>query len=228
MTFIVMRIAYIILIMLLIPHRKGAREIRHFDHSGRNPIRRLLSGRALALMLAAVLVTGGAVGGTVAWLMSQPKALTNTFTVGSIDISIEETDTNDGDNNSLTNSYSMMPGRTIAKDPKITVLSGSENCWLFVKLEEQNDFSSFMIYETEEGWTALNEVAGVYYREVSQSDDEQAFFVLSGNAVQVKTEVTTEMLRALTPETLPVLQISAYAVQREGVESAEAAWQLVK
>ena len=44
----------------------------------------------------------------------------------------------------------------------------------------------------------------------------------------MKTEVTTEMLRALTPETLPVLQISAYAVQRAGVESAEAAWQLVK
>lgn len=229
MTFFAMQLINIILIMYLkSSSERGQGEIRHFGNSNRNPILRLLSSKTILLVLATVLVTGSAVGGTVAWLMSRPQTLTNTFTIGNVQIILEETDTNDGDSDPRTNTYEMMPGRTIEKDPKVTVSAGSDNCWLFVKLTEKNHFANFMTYSVEDGWTALGSADGVYYREVSQSDADQAFLILSQNAVQVKAEVTTEMFRALTPDTLPVLSVDAYAVQREGIESAEAAWQLVK
>ena len=63
--------------------------------------------------------------------------------------------------------YKMVPGYTIHKDPKTTVVKGSEECYLFVKVEKSANFDSYMTYEMADGWTALEGVEGVYYREVT-------------------------------------------------------------
>ena len=187
---------------------------------------RLLTTALLVGSLIAMV--GGLIGGTLAWLMAETPPVTNTFTYGDINITLTETDTGDGDNNPNTNTYSMVPGQDIAKDPKLTVLAGSESSWLFVKIEESTDpvFDNFLTYEIAEGWTALDGVDGVYYREVEKSEDAQAFDVLKDNKVTVKADVTKEQLNALTKN--PTLTLTGYAVQRDtNVAAADAAWALI-
>ena len=88
---------------------------------------RSITTKTLALILTVVLILGGVVGGTVAWLIANPDPVVNTFTYGDINIDLEETDTNlDEDDDPNTNEYEMMPGQEIVKDPKITVKAGME------------------------------------------------------------------------------------------------------
>ena len=195
-----------------------------------------LGGKKLALMLASLaLVLCTVIGGTLAWLITETKPVVNTFTYGDINITLHETDkNNDGDNDPNTNTYPMVPGHTIEKDPKVTFKADSEDAWLFVKLEKVNNFDEFITYEMADGWTALDNVDGVYYREVSKADTDAVFTVLKGDnenpngKVTVKGEVTKEMLNALDKEgasNYPKLIVTAYAVQRDSnIATAADAW----
>lgn len=187
--------------------------------------------KVLILCLSVVLAVAGAVGGTLAWLISKTSPVVNTFTYGDINITLEETDPEDNDDPS-DNSYIMVPGNTIDKDPLVTVLAGSEACWLFVKVDESANLDDFIEYTVAEGWIALDETdhPGVYYREVDAVTEDTEFGVLTDDQVTVKADVTKEMLNELTTETYPTLTFTAYAVQRDGevdaIDSAEEAWAL--
>ena len=189
-----------------------------------------LGGKKLAVMLASLsIVLCTVIGGTLAWLVTETDPVVNTFTYGDINITLHETGTNkDGDSDPNTNTYPMVPGHTITKDPKATFKAGSENAWLFVKLEKTANFDDFMTYEIASGWTALDNVDGVYYREVSKSDADAEFTVIKDNTVTVKGEVTKEMLNALDANgasNYPKLIVTAYAVQRDNnIATASDAW----
>ena len=165
-----------------------------------------------ALSIAVIICC--AVGGTFAWLTTQTGEVRNTFTIGNIDITLAET----------TSDFKMIPGETIAKDPVVTVKAGSEACWLFVKVTESDNLDSFISYSVDSGWTALTGVSGVYYREVAAVSSDTSFDVLTGNAVTVKDTVTKTMMDALTDNTLPTLTFKAYAIQKSGFDTVEAAW----
>lgn len=188
------------------------------------------SGKRLVIMLASLaLVLCTVIGGTLAWLVTKTDPVVNTFTYGDINITLHETDTNkDGDNDPNTNTYPMVPGHTIAKDPKVTFKANSEDAWLFVKLEKVNNFDDFMTYEIASGWTALDNVDGVYYREVSKATQDAEFTVIKDDTVTVKGEVTKEMLNALDANgasNYPKLIVTAYAVQRDNnIATAADAW----
>lgn len=171
--------------------------------------------KSLMCVLAVVVVLCCAIGGTVAWLMDRTDPVTNTFTVGDINIELTETT---GD------TYKMVPGNALAKDPKVTVLAGSEACWLFVKVEASANFSSFMTYEMADGWTALAGHPGVYYREVPAASVNTSFNIIKNNTVLVKDTVTKEMLNADDFEE-PTLTFTAYAVQKDNVTTAVSAWE---
>ncbi len=196
----------------------------------KHAVKKKISKKGLIALIAAAVVLLGMVGGTIAWLFDKTEAVVNTFTYGDINISLTETDTNDGDDNPLTNEYKMVPGQTITKDPVLTVEKGSEDCWLFVKLEKSTnaDFDEFMTYEIAEGWTELENVDGVYYREVAAADvadDAKAFGVIQDNTVTVLNTVTKEKLNALDENaTYPTLTVTGYAVQKAGMASAAEAW----
>lgn len=190
--------------------------------------------KVLALVLAVVLVLGAVIGTTVAWLITNTTPVVNTFTYGDINITLEETDTGlDEDNDKKTNQYQMVPGKEIDKDPKVTVLKNSEDCWLFVKLEKSSNFDEFMTYAIADGWTELDatKYPGIYYREVAMSDNDAEFTVLKDNKVTVKTDVTKDMFNKLDADAnnkiYPQLKVTAYAVQKAGVDTPAAAWELV-
>lgn len=175
--------------------------------------------KKLTVSLAVLaLVACMAAGATLAWLTAKTSSVTNTFTYGDINIELKET---------TGESYKMVPGNTIAKDPKVTVKANSEACWLFVKVEKSSNFGDFMTYDIASGWTKLDGVDGVYYREVTSSTTDTEYYVLSGNSVTVKDSVTKEDFAGLKG-TMPTLTFTAYACQMDNVSTAADAWNLVK
>lgn len=162
--------------------------------------------KKLVIAIMVLILAIGAVGGTLAWLTAQTDTVTNTFTTSGIDIELSE---------STGDSYQMVPGYTISKDPTVKVVKDSEKCYLFVKVEKSSNFDTFMKYEMAEGWIALDEAAGVYYRVVDSSNADQTFAVLKGNQVTVNDTVTKDQMDALNAEgaTLPTLEFTAYASQ---------------
>lgn len=174
--------------------------------------------KSIALVLALVLVVGGVVGGTIAWLTDKTEEIKNTFTVGNIDITLAET----------TTDYKMIPGETIAKDPVVTVVGGSEACWLFVEITESDNLDDFITYAPAAGWTVLEE--NVIYREVAAAEADQIFAVLEGDEVTVNGGVTKAMMDAIEDGTAtePTLTFKAYAIQKAGFDTAAAAWAEVK
>ncbi|MEE0840691.1 MAG: hypothetical protein U0L72_09170 [Acutalibacteraceae bacterium] len=196
-------------------------------------IKKLGTVKAVIMTVSIMLVMCCVISGTVAWLITRTEPVINTFTYGDINISISESDTGDGDSDPLTNTYNMVPGKDILKDPSVTVEKNSEDSWLFVKLEKSvapAQFDAFMEYAMADGWIALSGNDGVFYREVAKSDADQTFYVIKDNTVKVKGDVTKEMLNALTE--MPTLKITAYAVQRdaaiEDINTAAEAWALIK
>lgn len=166
--------------------------------------------KGLALVLALALMVVGAVGGTLAWLTATSDTVTNTFTTSDITVKLEETT---GEN------YQMIPGYTIRKDPTATVLTGSEKCFLFVKLDKSDNFDKFLTYTMDEGWQELKgdgiTPETVYYRVVDGTVNQigTPYSVLANDQVTVKGEVTKDQLNALTDNTYPKLTITAYASQ---------------
>ena len=170
--------------------------------------------KKLTTVLAIVLVVALSVAGTYAYLTDKTGPVVNTFTVGNVNIDLTE----------KTTDYKMVTGTTINKDPKVTVKADSEDCWLFVKVVKSDNYDSFLTYDMANGWTALDGVNGVFYRQVAASDANQVFPVLANDKVSVKPDVTKAMMDGLTDATRPTLTFTAYACQTAGINTAADAW----
>ena len=190
--------------------------------------------RITAIALAIMLIAGCVIGSTIAWLTDTTDPIENTFTYGDIKITLTETNTGlDGDSDANTNTYKSIPGATFDKDPIVTVEKGSESCWLFVKVEESTNLDDFMSYEIADGWALVPGVSiangAVYYRTVDKSvveNSDQVFSVLKNDKITVLDTVTKNMIDNLTEQTYPTIKFTAYAVQKEGVATAEDAWKI--
>lgn len=177
---------------------------------------RKLRNRRIAMTVALVLVVAlASIGGTIAWLTATTGSVVNTFTTSDIDITLTET----GATNNAK-SFQMVPGYTIAKDPKVTVKANSEKCYVFVKIDKSTTLDTYITYTVDSGWTQLkdsseNDVPGVYYREVDATTADTAFSVLLNDQVTVKDTVTKAQMDALkvAGATQPTLTFTAYASQ---------------
>lgn len=190
----------------------------------------------LAVVCAAALVFGS-VFATYAYLTDKTDVVTNTFTVGNVGITLTET---------TGEEYKMVPGVAIDKDPIVTVEKGSEDCWVFLKVDEVNNANEFLWYAIDSNnWTKLE--GNIYYTKYKNREDvDIAIKVLAGgsetekingkdytvswepNQVATKASVTKKMMDALTDTTLPQLKFTAYAVQYAGFEDKPAdAWAVI-
>lgn len=99
--------------------------------------------KALLLTLCAVLLIAASVLGTMAYLTSSAE-VKNTFTVGKVEIKLDEAKVNadgipeEGAARVQANSYKLMPGTTYTKDPTVTVLKGSEESYVRMKVTFNN------------------------------------------------------------------------------------------
>lgn len=181
-----------------------------------------VSTKVFLSLLALVLVVGCAVGGTIAWLTATTEPVVNTFTYGKIKIQLTET---------TGNAYKIIPGVNISKDPKVTVKADSEACWLFVKVAEEGTFVTDKVtYSIADGWMPLDATnhPGVYYREVDAVTADTNFNVLAGDTTYPNGVVTVSenltKAEANSVATQSTLTFTAYAVQKDGIDTAADAW----
>lgn len=173
--------------------------------------------KVTATLLAIVLLIGCAVGGTIAWLMDSTNNVTNTFTVGDINIDLTEDGQSAKVNAVTKDTFKIVPGATEAKKPEITVSAGSEQCYVFVKVTETNNATNvnglkYVTWTIAEGWTELADNAGVYYREYTGTE-AATYSVLRGDQVTYSGNLTKDQL-ATAKTSVPSLAFTAYAVQK--------------
>lgn len=186
--------------------------------------RRGPGGKAFTAMLALTLVLAAywAVGGTAAWLAAKSEPIASTFTFGDINITLTETDPQEGP-------IKIIPGVDIPKALKVTVQANSVDCWLFVKVEQTGTFVADKVtYSIDDSWTKGDGPQipeNVYYRQVNGATADMEFSVLKGDKITVSKELTKEEIQNIADE--PTLTFTAYAVQKEGINTAAEAWSVV-
>lgn len=186
------------------------------------------------VVLAAVLVAAFVgITGTIAWLTSSQE-VTNTFTVGNITMTMDETDVDESTADAArdtANSYHLLPGQQYVKDPQIHIGANSEACYVFIKVEnglanieaasEQGGYQTIADQIKANGWTALQDVNGVYYKTqdaTTQNVDINVFEQLKiGN-------VDSNTLKNYAQSNIVV---TAYAIQQAGFTDAASAYTAV-
>lgn len=186
--------------------------------------------KALLMSLCAVLLVAASVLGTMAYL-TDSKDVKNTFTVGNVAITMDETDVDNSTPNKerdQANSYKLLPGHTYTKDPIIHVDANSEDCYLFVKVDNQiaaieaNGNTTVAAQMAAKGWKAVEGKDGIYVYvgttaapvAVKANDNVTVFeqLVIAGT-------VNGDTLKAYENKTITV---TAYAVQKDGFEGKTA------
>ena len=203
--------------------------------------------KMMALVLCVALVAVAAVGATMAYF-TDTQEVNNTFTVGNVRITLDETTVNElGEKTSDVrttkgNAYKLIPGHTYTKDPTVTVKKGSEKCYVraivtinkATKLDEifapgvklntiltGTDSTKWMLKDVEKDATNDARIYTLeYYAPVDASADDVKLPELFKELV-VPTSLTNGQLAEL--QGLEI-KVEAHAIQAEGFASAAAAW----
>ena len=175
--------------------------------------------KILMLVLCAALLVGASVMGTVAYLTDTDDA-TNTFTIGAVDIELKEyeladngyskTETEVGELKDIK----LIPGREIEKNPFITVGEDSEDCWLFVVVE--NGLGDAVTINWVEGdWVNIDGTNVWQYKEAVEAGEKVDVFP----SITCSESLTNAQFEEIESKNIV---ITAYAVQADGVRYEEA------
>lgn len=203
--------------------------------------------KALLLTLCAVLLVTASMLGTMAYLTDN-KTVTNTFTVGSVAITLDEAKVDEagnavGTDRVQSNSYKLIPGHTYNKDPMVTVLKDSEASYIkmtvtFSNAKELDDIFApngadmtkiFNGYDSA-NWTykgntkdatANTRTYEFWYKETVGAPDGDIALDALFDSITVPGTITNEQLATIKGMTITV---NAYAIQADGFADAEAAW----
>ncbi|MBQ3088135.1 MAG: hypothetical protein IJC36_00720 [Clostridia bacterium] len=197
--------------------------------------------KALVLALCAVLLVVTTVFVTMAFLTSE-DSVQNTFTVGKVEITLDEAKV-DSYGNEIANAervkeneYKLIPSHTYVKDPTIHVDSNSEDCYLFVKI--QNDLGSDGVINgiANNGWVLVEGTQDVYCyygvtdgetnstkQIVKPGEDKKVFdtFTFGEKANPNNYDTATKNAKII---------VTAYAIQADGLSEKTPAeiWALFK
>ena len=183
--------------------------------------------KALLLALCAVLLVVSTVFATLAYLTSTTEVVENTFTIGSVKITLDEAKVTeygvkDGDTRVTENEYKLIPGHKYIKDPMVHVAKGSEPCYLFVKVIDEiadiQDTKTVATQMKDNGWIKLDGVDNVYYfiNTVDASAAAQSIHVFEEFTIKSNADVASYDGLTIT--------VQAYAVQADGFADAADAW----
>lgn len=214
--------------------------------------------KLLTLVSCAVLLVCVTIGATVAYLTSTDQVV-NTFTVGKVDITLDEAWVNadgkpiDENGNVVTdrttakrvekNDYHLLPSHEYTKDPTVTVLGDSEECFVkmtvtFTKAAEldaifapngANMTSIFGGYVptiwldkgNTEDTIANTRTYEFWYKEAVPAATTDTELEPLFTSITVPGTITNAQLADIQGMTITV---NAYAIQADGFASADAAW----
>jgi len=190
--------------------------------------------KALLTVMCALLLVVASVFTTMAYLTAQ-DTVTNTFTIGKVDIEVDEDDPKSDDPKDRVekNDYTLMPGITYDKDPQVHVVAGSEDCWIFVKID--NGLAGLEITKSDNtnktiadqmianGWVNIassgNTTVYAYTTKVEKSTEVQT--VKTFTKFTTLSDVTATDLEDYDGNTIVVV---GYAIQADGFDGYAAAW----
>ena len=204
--------------------------------------------KKLMTVLALVLVIAMSVAGTYAYLTYRDTVV-NTFTVGDVKIKLDEAKANadgtlvQGAARVDANSYKLLPGHTYAKDPMVTVLSGSESSYVkmtvtFTKAAQldaifdptgANLLSIFKGYDrtnwiymgNTEDTTANTRTYEFWYKAPVAAPDADVALDALFDSITVPGTINNDQLATIKDMTITV---NAYAIQADGFADAADAW----
>ena len=201
---------------------------------------------ALTVAMAAILV----VGGSLAYL-TDTKTADNTFTMGDVKITLDETNVNDPEGDRVTsNEYEVYPGAVVKKDPIVHNV-GKNGAYIRATVNVSNwmnlvsayypDFKvtypnagyeaalNLLVGELGEGWSVVGVTAGDTFT-IGQFD---AKFVLKYDGVLAAGAETTAMFQTVTipagidnanTDSFKEVKVVAQAMQANGFDTWEAAF----
>ena len=206
--------------------------------------------RFVAILLCVTLVALAAIGATFAYLTST-ATVNNTFTMGNVKITLDETNVNDPTGDRVTsNAYNVYPGAVVTKDP-IVHNTGKNAAYIRATVNVSNwmnlvaayypDFKetfpndgykaalNLLVGELGEGWSVVGVTAGDSF--IGGAID--AKFILKYDGKLAAGENTTAMFQTVTiptgidnanAESFSGVKVVAQAIQADGFDSWEAAF----
>ena len=202
--------------------------------------------KLLTTLGAVALIGAIGVGSTFAYLSDKTGTVTNTFTVGNVQFdedlngglseSAVKKDTNgnyvrDTGKNKWTEDHAeykdIVAGSTLYKDPTVHIAEGSEECWVFAKIENNN---ANLKIEYSPDWTDVTDA----YCNAKGIDSKTANYVVYAKTSTIPGNPTEEQRHStiftevkvdsnITGETeFTPINVSACAVQAAGFANYDA------
>ncbi|MBQ9110400.1 MAG: hypothetical protein IJY06_03395 [Oscillospiraceae bacterium] len=200
----------------------------------------------------AVLLVAGSVAGTLAFL-TDDDTVTNTFTIGKVDISLTETAVkpdgtpDEGAERVKENEYRLVPGVTYTKDPILAIEPDSESAYIRMIVRVQNWEAAKAAFGSLEeivnldtaNWTAVQleedgldgntKIYEYRYKEspIANATNEAIELPALFTELTVPGDLTSEELGALytgDEKTDFRITVEGHAIQSTGFASADAAW----
>jgi predicted ribosomally synthesized peptide with SipW-like signal peptide len=206
--------------------------------------------KTLLIVVAMMLASAISVVATFAYLYDGSEVVRNTFTIGKVELSLDEAKVNeygellDVDGNVWTeasgkdkaprvigNEYKLVPARTYVKDPIVRVSEDSEVCIIYVLVYIPSSLDVAMWnrdYITKQaegnGWHQLSvdrvpTLDDGRYLLFGWLDAEPGDTLPLFNNIKISADATQEQLEKAEAEKM---EITAYAIQSEGFETAMA------
>lgn len=206
--------------------------------------------RFVAILLCVTLVALAAIGATFAYL-TDSKTVNNTFTMGNVKITLDETNVNDPTGDRVTsNTYNVYPGAVVTKDPIVHNVGGNAayiratvnvSNWMNLCAAYYPDFKetfpndgykaalNLLVGELGEGWSVVGVEAGDTFT-IGQFD---AKFILKYDGKLAAGDDTTAMFQTVTipagidnanTDSFSGVKVVAQAIQADGFDTWEAAF----
>jgi len=204
--------------------------------------------RALAICLCIVLALVS-VGATIAYFTDDDSAV-NTFTVGNIDITLDEADVDfngelESNSRVSANQYHLIPGNTYIKDPTVSIEPNSDEAYIrmivtvesyealkaaFPDEEYYADDGTFLLQKLCNGW---NESVWAFYKAENGKYEFRYTGIASNktlnpvsldalfDSITVPGEINNDELANLKNVKI---HVDAHAIQASGFADEDAAW----
>ena len=209
-----------------------------------------MKNKILALSMCIALAAIAIVGASLAYF-TDTKTATNTFTMGNVQIKLDETNVNDSEGDRVTsNVYNVYPGAVVTKDPIVHNI-GKNGAYIRATVNVSNwmnlvgayypDFKetfpndgykaalNLLVGELGEGWSVVGVEAGDVFT-IGQFD---AKFILKYDGVLASGTDTTAMFQTVTipagidnanADSFDEVKVVAQAIQADGFDTWEDAF----
>lgn len=167
-----------------------------------------MSKKKIAVILASTaLIASLVIGGTLAYLTDTAE-VTNTFTMGDVDITLTETGWDaDGANGILGDfddpGFELVPGDSHSKNPTVTSVEGSS--YMRVKMEIETTAGTLitdparlkLIYDTISGWNTAAGVATAFTLDTARTVADTGVYYFNYNSVFTPTSAPATLFTSV-------------------------------